>query len=177
EAMITECTKKFPGIEFRVGDARKLPFTEPFDFIIFSFNGIDNMPHEDRLMTLRSIHSLIKSGGYYAFSTHNIFGARKLFSVQLNRNLRRTCMSLRRWLKTRSINPSWKVVSGQDHCVIHEGAHALKLKQYYIKPMAQTKQLEAAGFTDVHVFELTGNEIPAPYYSEDNWLYYLCRRK
>ncbi len=175
-AMVAECKKKFPNREFQVCDARNLPFTEPFDCIIFSFNGIDNMPHEDRLATLRSIHRLLKPGGYYVFSTHNISGARKLFSVQLNRNLRRTWMSLRRWYKTRSINPSWKVISGQDYFVINEGAHALKLKQYYIKPLAQKKQLQSAGFTDIRVFDLPGHELSEPYASGDSWLYYVCRK-
>ncbi len=176
EAMIAECRKKFPSIEFLVCDARNLPFNEPFDCIFFSFNGIDNMPHSDRLATLHGIEKLLKPGGYFAFSTHNIFGAKKLFHVQWNRNLRRTCMSLRRWYKTRSINPSWKIVSAQNHVIINEGAHALNLRQYYIKPMAQKEQLQSIGFTDIRVFDLQGREFSEPYFTEDNWMYYLCRK-
>lgn len=172
--MIEAAKQQFPSIALHVADARSLPFQEHFDFILFSFNGIDNMPHEDRITTLNEIKKSLKPGGYFAFSSHNIFGAKKLFHIQWNRKPRRMIESAKRWYKTRTRNPSWSTIITKDNVVINEGAHALNLQQYYIKPKAQIEQLSSCGFTNIRVLDLEGAKLQDPYTSEDNWIYYLC---
>ncbi|MDP7477584.1 MAG: class I SAM-dependent methyltransferase, partial [Candidatus Peribacteraceae bacterium] len=174
EPMIVECKKQFPDEEFRVCDARNMSFDKKFDFIFFSFNGIDNMPHEDRITTLKEIKAFLNPRGSFAFSTHNIYGARKLFHIQLNRKPKRMFESIKRWYKTTTVNPPWSVVRAKDHIVINEGAHALALQQYHIKPEAQIAQLQSIGFTNIRVFDLQGQQLQDPFYTEDSWVYYLC---
>ena len=51
--MIEACRKKFPQYRLEVADARNLSIFDDayFDFILFSFNGIDAVEHEDRPAT------------------------------------------------------------------------------------------------------------------------------
>ena len=62
--MINACLKKFGDypekISFLTSDARtmKLFKNNSFDFVLFSFNGIDYVDHEDRIGTLREIRRI-----------------------------------------------------------------------------------------------------------------------
>ena len=44
---------------------------EEFDYIIFSFNGLDSINHEDRLKGLREIYRVLKQDCLFVFSSHN----------------------------------------------------------------------------------------------------------
>lgn len=87
-AMITECEQRFAGypnhISFQAGDARAMPefATGSFDFVLFSFNGIDCVSHEDRLQILKEIRRVGKPGGYFCFSSHNLNWAANLFELR-----------------------------------------------------------------------------------------------
>ncbi len=90
--MINACIKKFHGspqkISFLTADARTMKSFKDnsFDFVLFSFNGIDYMDHEDRLASLREIRRLIRSGGYFCFSTHNLNFLSNKCSIQLSKH-------------------------------------------------------------------------------------------
>lgn len=73
-SMIAGCRKKFPQLEFAVGDAADLsPFpASSFDAVIMAFNALDYVfPYESRLRALRQIHRLLRPGGVLIFSSHN----------------------------------------------------------------------------------------------------------
>jgi len=77
ENMIKICNEKFSmqeNISFKCGDARDLNDfeNEYFDFVLFSFNGIDYVSHTDRLKILSEIKRVGKKNGYFAFSSHNV---------------------------------------------------------------------------------------------------------
>ena len=57
-----------------------------FDFILFSFNGIDYMNHDERIRTLREIRRILKTGGYFCFSTHNLNFLLKKCSIKLSKH-------------------------------------------------------------------------------------------
>lgn len=72
--MISACRKKFPRLEFDVGDAVDLSrFTSSsFDAVIMAFNGIDYViPDESRFRALGEIHRVLKPEGLLIFSSHN----------------------------------------------------------------------------------------------------------
>lgn len=76
--MVEACEERFPDredhISFGEADARymnQFP-AGTFNFIILSYNGIDNIAHDDRLLALKEINRVGKSGGVFAFSTHNL---------------------------------------------------------------------------------------------------------
>ena len=63
-----------PNVQVRLSDARMMREFESnyFDFILFSFNGIDYISHEDRVDALKEIKRIGKKGGLFVFSTHNL---------------------------------------------------------------------------------------------------------
>ena len=64
---------RFPEADLREGDARDLGvFPEgSFDFVLFSFNGIDYIGHDDRLRVFQEIRRVLKPGRLFVFSSHN----------------------------------------------------------------------------------------------------------
>jgi SAM-dependent methyltransferase len=185
ESMIGECRRRFSAypdhISFVVCDARSMEMfaSSSFDFILFSFNGIDNVDHSDRLKILKEIRRVGKSGGWFCFSSHNlnscaqVFNLRRIVSLS-PRLVKRTAKRLR----TRFLN--WRMraatVMRSPYMLINDGAHGC-LRHYYIRPEAQLTQL-SEDFTDVRVFSLvSGTEVGQGELRtvEDGWLYYLCR--
>ncbi len=72
--MIESCKKKFPGLEFAVGDAADLSAFDgaTFDAVVFAFNGIDFVqPDANRHRCLANIHRVLRPGGVVIFSSHN----------------------------------------------------------------------------------------------------------
>ena len=72
--MTRYCEQLYPGVKFATVDARSMKEYRDgqFAFVIFSFNGIDSVPPEDRLAILKECHRVLRPGGLFAFSTHNI---------------------------------------------------------------------------------------------------------
>jgi ubiquinone/menaquinone biosynthesis C-methylase UbiE len=171
--MIDACHARFAGerYEFKVADARELPFEDrSFDFVLFSYNGIDYVPHEDRQRVFSEIHRVLRSGGQFAFSTHNLDNAPVLLS--LKPTVRPRAM-LRRW-RLRRVNPPLREIRRRQWMVLQDGALHGGLETYYVRREEQLRQLDAAGFTDVKVFQLDGKV--AREGATDPWLYYLCTR-
>ena len=71
--MIESCRERFNDVSFAVSDVRKMSEfrDEEFDFIMFSFNGLDSINHDDRLKGLREIRRVLKQNGLFVFSSHN----------------------------------------------------------------------------------------------------------
>lgn len=173
QAMIDACRERFAREpwRFEVADARDLPFEDrAFDFVLFSYNGIDYVPHEDRQRVLTEVHRVLREGGTYAFSTHNLDNAPSLLSMRLT--IRPRAM-LRQW-KLRMANPPLREITSRDWIVLNDGALDAGggLETYYVRRAEQLRQLHAAGFRDVQVFQLDG--APARDGATDPWLYYLC---
>lgn len=74
--MIAVCRQRFPNMDVRLGDARDLRDFESqqFGLVLFSFNGLDAVDHNDRLLALSEIHRVLRPGGLFVFSTHNKSG-------------------------------------------------------------------------------------------------------
>ncbi|MEM7170947.1 MAG: class I SAM-dependent methyltransferase [Pseudomonadota bacterium] len=72
-AMVEICRNRFPHLAFLEGDARDLSRFDDgsFDYIIFGFNGIDTLGHEDRLIIMGEIHRVLRPGGIFCFSSQN----------------------------------------------------------------------------------------------------------
>ena len=70
-AMIESCKSRYPAVDFRVCDAKNLSefLNDSFDLIVFSYNGIDCMPHEDRLIIVRDPSCLFRRRCFCVFCT------------------------------------------------------------------------------------------------------------
>lgn len=189
EAMIAACLGRFekmPGqVRFEVGDVRALSsFSEgSFDFVLFSYNGLDYMPHEGRQKALSEIRRVLRHGGRFALSTHN--------SNSLRRRLRRpsgmgprALVSWISWMARFFWHNHGSQGRGQgfgkdEYCEVYDGALGYRLRTHYATPEGAVEELRQAGFSEVEVFSLeTGDAISAPADLRSNledWLYYLCR--
>ncbi len=188
--MIRECRQRFAGypahISFAVCDAAAMGMfaTDSFDFILFSYNGIDYVGHEDRLKILKEVWRVGKPGADFCFSSHNLNWAANLFELRRMVSLdpRRALQNAKRLVLRFVFNRGVRAAAVRDSpwFVLNDGAHRRRLLTYYIRPLAQISQLEG-DFEDVRVFshvtgaELAGrNEIAR---DRDWWLYYWCRIK
>ncbi len=72
--MIAGCRKKFPKLEFEVGNAVDLSrfASSSFDAVVMAFNAMDYViPDESRFRALREIGRVLKPEGILIFSSHN----------------------------------------------------------------------------------------------------------
>jgi ubiquinone/menaquinone biosynthesis C-methylase UbiE len=76
-ALLTLARRRYPGIEFREMDAANLHFApEQFDAALFSYNGIDCLyPVTAREQCLQEVFRVLKPGGVFILSSHNVVGA------------------------------------------------------------------------------------------------------
>jgi ubiquinone/menaquinone biosynthesis C-methylase UbiE len=111
EEMIAVCNKRFQkysnNISFQVCDARFMNIFKDntFDFILFSFNGIDVISHNDRLKVFKEIHRVGKPGSYFCFSTHNLQCFRRIFNLkyQLSLHPKKLARRLYHWYLVRFV--------------------------------------------------------------------------
>ncbi len=190
EEMVAVCKRRFSGwsnkIAFAVCDARNMQMFEDdrFDFILFSFNGIDSIAYEDRDRVLREVQRVGKQGGWFAFSTHNLLGAPELFKFHgfRGRSLVGAGKSAVKWVLLNFICNKPKDVRDLPHkqyAIINDGCHGFNLKNCYIRPSEQIDRLQE-GFENIRVFSLAGNEVNDSgelNSIKHSWLYYLCTIK
>ncbi|MEA5508664.1 class I SAM-dependent methyltransferase [Crocosphaera sp. UHCC 0190] len=184
--MIAACQQRFSNdssILLEVGDARDLSrFNDNyFDFILFSFNGIDYISHTERLQVFQEISRVGKTRGYFLFSTHNLQGIEREFNwrKRLNINPISTYVNLVMFGFLRFFNSSltYQQLQNSPYAIIRDESHNFRLKTYYIRPIEQIKQLQTV-FSDIKVYSWkTGQEIMNQQDLDSNidmWLYYLC---
>ena len=185
ENMIRACKKRFSGtdshISFKVCDVRSMKVFEDnyFDFILFSFNGIDYISHEDRLKSLQEIKRIVKKDpGYFVFSTHNIQNIDKHFSLGITMNPLKLAQRIHKVLRLRIANKDYKKLSKEKYALITDIDYQFMFETYYIKPKEQIRQLSGLGFNNISVYSLVdGSKIEDQSKLDtitDNWLYYLC---
>lgn len=188
ENMIAECRRRFSTypehVSFAVCDARSMETfaSGSFDFVLFSFNGIDYVSHADRLRIFEEVRRVAKPGGWFCFSSHNLNSCDQLF--KLSRMISFNPGLAKRTVKRIVIRffYNWRVrsatVSRAPFIMINDGSHRRQLLTYYVRPEEQLMQLRD-GFTDLCVFSLTGTEVNRSdlLSIQDPWLYYFCRTK
>lgn len=189
EEMIEACRRRFDGypadIAFQVCDARNLDIFKDnsFDFVLFSFNGIDYVSNKERLAILGEIKRILNPGGFFCFSTHNLQSIHKLFDFR-----RQLCLNVDllkkiiRWFLIRFIynkNINVKNLKSAEFAVFNDGAERFGLQTYYIDPLRQIEQLQPY-FKSVRTFLLkSGSEIDKTALSNsssEDWIYYLCNK-
>lgn len=183
EEMIVACRTRFAGhplrdrMTFAVADARDMSMfgADEFDVVVFSFNGIDSVRHDDRMQILREIYRVLKPGGRFFFSTHNANCIDDLFAMHLSTNPRELARAVRKWVLLRVKNFGRDVttckLSGHAHIV--DGGVGFRVENYYASPLTHLRQLWDVGFCRVRAFDLQGN--PANLYDcTDCYIHYLC---
>jgi len=182
--MIESCRERFKDVSFARGDVREMGEfrDDEFDFIMFSFNGLDSINHEDRLKGLREIHRVLKQDGLFVFSSHNrnhryaISRPKIKFSTMPCRqagNFIKFLKSTRNRL--RNINHQ---VFNEQYAIINDVAHNYAMLTYYIDKVNQVKQLEEMSFETIEMYDTPGNMLNLDSDDQDSaWIYYVARKK
>ena len=179
--LVEVAARRYPDADVRWCDARDMSQFESasFDFVYFSFNGIDSLDHKGRLQVLAEVRRVLGPAGRWTFSSHNRDYERrgllpwqppfKPGRVMLKKSKHALTWS-RNWRRLRKLQ-----VETAEYALVNDEAHDYALLHYYIAPDAQVRQLEESGFTDVRVYDQKGAEITATS-PASIWLYYTSRR-
>lgn len=168
-AMVEACRRNHPAVDVRIGDVRDLAdFGDArFGLVLFSFNGIDNVGHEDRPRALRQLFRVARPGGWMMFSTHNMDGpshrevpwrgyptrgpgwyraVRWLvrFPFSIPRHVRRWS----NWLRNRRLNRA-----GDGWSEHTSAPREFGLVQHYITLKALLAEVAQAGFGSIEVYD------------------------
>ena len=189
EIMLKHCQKMIPpanNIELIHCDARDLSrfYTQSFDFVIFSLNGIDSVDHSDRIKILTEIRKVLSQDGYFFFSTHSLLGfihsrptpkfkwyspVKSFYHLYQNQKFNRRMTSLYPKNKLHEfLQNDWEILK--------TGDHDFKMDIYHINPVYQLQQLDESGFQVESIYSLYGR-IENAETTQANTLYYLCRLK
>lgn len=158
--MVSLAKKQYKKIDFRVIDACDLSAfpNSFFDYVLFSFNGIDYIyPEERREKCLKEIHRVIKKGGIFAFSSHNSLCLP--YQYKLLRNKVYNLFRLRVFARYRYAFNKYGIT------FVH-----------YINCFNQKRILERLGFKDIKLIgrNTYGGKVGSILF--DNAPYYICTK-
>ncbi len=182
EPMVDVCKDKYPDLVFMHCDARDLScFSEnEFDFVMFSYNGLDYISHDERLHVLKEIKRVLKTGGTFVFSSHNRhynniqMEPSLLLSLNPVRLIRNIFSYYQQLNNRRRLLP--KEVTSEQYAIYNDSGNNFGLLTYYIDKESQTKQLSTAGFELLEMFQLNGQSLSADEDdSNSGWIYYVSK--
>lgn len=187
-AMLEVARRRFPNFDFREMDARCLNFNAAtFALATFSYNGIDAVDLEGRRAIMREVHRVLRPGGYFVFSALNrngtewlphwpnweVFdgaGLRPMRLVRAAAKLLLSGVNRLRW--------AWRRRDYGDAAIGSLAAHDFSLVTMFTSPLATQRQLEAAGFEVVAMFDPGGWALP-PEDRQDSrapWYHVVARK-
>jgi len=193
--MVEACRSRYPDLDVRQGDARDLSAFNPeqFGLVIFSYNGIDNISHVDRLTVLEGVARVLGAGGVFVYCTWNrggpgygkppwtitwrgsatdLFKRAVRFSVRFPWNLSRYRRMYRNWWRIRQY--------AEDHgdwAVGAVGGREFGLLQHFTAVTNERRTLEAAGFSSVEFFDHFGQPILSDSESAtSSWFHAVARK-
>ncbi len=173
-----------PNVELTEGDARDLsPLEGQFDFILFSFNGIDAVSPEDRLRVLDQVRAKLKPGGLFQFSAHSLgalpfdekralsprFAGSRAYRLSPGERLSLCPQHPPRQRRTRPRRGA-RPRLGPGHLDRPQLPDPRLLR----RPRVQVAQLREHGLEVVAVFDTAGVAVTLPHHSRDPWFDYLC---
>lgn len=188
--MISACNQRFKNwphnIAFSIADARTLEnlADNSYDLVLFSFNGIDYVNHQDRIRALASIYRVLRPGCYFVFSSHNTNCIPSLLSLRthLSRNPINTARGLLQWLKLNFIHNNRSTIKQANksaRVMLNDGAFNFSLQTYYVSVQEQIRQLDGM-FSIDNIYSLTSGRpfttLEHAEASTDSWLYYVCTK-
>ena len=175
-----ETAKKYPSAKILCSDATNLKEFEPetFDFVLFSYNGLDSISNEQRLLVFKEVYRVLKKGGIFMFSSHNR-DYQDFNKFPWQRKIEYDMQFLKYFLYCLYHLPKhYKMKKHElftdDYAIVNDGDHRYSLLLYYISIDKQAKQLTEFGFSDIEAFDMKGNLVKSD--TTSPWMYYLARK-
>jgi len=190
-SMIAACKKKYGDkFKFIECDARDMHeiADNSFGFILFSYNGMDSFGHSDRLKALEEIRRVLKPGGIYFFSSHNLnwrglYGIFRLRVKEGGSSSQKNPGRLLNLLRLRYLNKSFsmkrhiKKLREKQAGHIYDNSLNGKAGIYYITVQEQVKQLKHSGFNTAGTYSRSGvKTTDEEILNSGGWIYYLCSK-
>jgi ubiquinone/menaquinone biosynthesis C-methylase UbiE len=134
DVFIEIAKRRFPYLDLRIGSYDQIEEPDAsFDHVLISFNGIDYaFPMAQRISALRECARVLKPGGTYIYSSHNL-KSMHWFSPYYRGRMP--------W----KLRNSWRAFKEWDY-VLEDGVHA-----FYASPEFVIRQTESIGFKLVEV--------------------------
>lgn len=184
-SMITAAATHHPEATLHVRDARDLTAYKDgeFDMVMFSFNGIDCLSYEGRLVAMKEIQRVLKPGGWFIFSSHNrdqkTPGPFAICNLSFSKHPLRMLANLLRYLN--GIVNRWRTrglsYTRQGHEMRHDSSNVFAAPICYITKAAQCDQLALLGFETISIFDRAGRVTSVDEFDQtSSWILYVCRK-
>ena len=165
--MVDYMRRQMPRVPVRLGDMRDLSAFQDgsFDFVFGSNNVISAVSHTDRLRTIAEVHRVLRGGGVFAFTSHNL-GYRDAHAgprLRLQRNpvnMARNVVACGRSLVNDARIRHHRFV-GAAYELINDEGHEFGLLHYYVRRAVAEAQLQEAGFQLLDVIDPDGHFLAA----------------
>lgn len=168
DVLLQEARTRFPTLDFRHMDATRLEFEAgTFDAVFFSYNGIDEIyPVEGRIRCFTEVFRVLRPGGAFSLSSHNLIGA--LFSGGY--------VYPRGWLNAaRLLLQQWGNPLFSEWFVRYQDGGGPQ-HLYSAPPSRTIAQLTSAGFEMLDVRGATGERRPGVIARRQKHVYFTARR-
>lgn len=194
-AMVEQARKNCPQFARRIheADARDLSrfASGVFDCVLFSFNGLDCLDPEGRTQVLREVYRVLRPGGLFSFSSHNLdsvpmpgvsWPRPPLNPTNLWQTAYRLLQRTRRNMRIRPLVRTWDTAAVRQrgwHCFA-DGGESYEIPLYYVSLTRQRQELTEAGLHLFSVQDRDCRELLADHLeqgSQDSWLYYLAGKR
>lgn len=180
QGFVNVLKKQYPQVKILAMDARDLSAYSiaSFDFVNFSFNGMDYADLAGREKILAEINRVLKPGGIFFFSTHNKNHTSFNEWPWLNKKISLT-IKLKTFVKlipflTRKIKNRGLETFTSDYAIINDSAHNYGLMTFYTTPQFLSRQLAQANFKDAVFYNDHGQ--PAAGKDLDDWIYATAKK-
>ena len=187
-AMVDACRAAHPSTEVRLGDARDLQDfpTDHFGLVVFSFNGIDAVAHGDRSAIFAEVRRVLRPGGVFWFSTHNLSGPGP---KERPWRLPRAIVRHPRWAARTAVRMPRRLVNYRRNSALRDqgdgwefrvaGAHDFGIVIHYTSLAAGLAEVQAAGFApDPEAYDsVTGARVHVGDDTTSAWWYHVVARK
>jgi SAM-dependent methyltransferase len=178
---------RFPEVRAELGDARELSqFADSsVDVALFSFNGIDGLAHEDRPLVFRAAARVLRPGGLFAYSTHNLdyrltgrppWSPERLHPRNGARSAARAALYLPKGARSyRRLRR--REVRGDGWALLVDQAYDFTVLWHYVTLAHAVGELRSAGFgSEVEAYTTAGTRVePGDDTAASPWLHFIVR--